>query len=294
MTGKPLLIAVATFVIVLFGGAALAGVGFGGGGSDDAALDDSADTDLLVEVPDWTTTTVLKESMTDEAVTRNVDAPQKGNAPEGHETKAAEEPLKTDRSDVAKDQSDVGVADRDLFTLTKPEDGAKVTSKVVAFGGEAEDGVTVHRGKYSVEAVDGTWTMELVVSPGKNHVGFKAIDADGNLEEAAVTVFYDAPAEDKGDKGDVEFSAGQKYGSCGDDVPYDVFFGTAAPGTKVTAHSDFGSGSATANDDGRWKIKVEFPGAPVGMTFKVTVNASTGQSETFGFTNTQNGGHKDH
>ena len=83
----------------------------------------------------------------------------------------------------------------------------------------------------------------------------------------------------------VAFSATQKYGSCGEDVPYDVFSGTATPGSTVSVSSAYGSGSATAEADGHWSTKVEFPSAPRNETFAVSVSGPGG-SKTLHFTAT--------
>jgi hypothetical protein len=141
--------------------------------------------------------------------------------------------------------------------------------------------------------------MELVLSPGRNRVAFKGINGDGEYVVEAVTVHYDAPAkeivdekEEKPHDETVAFVAHQKYGSCGEEVPYDVFYGSAKPGTKITASSEYGSNSTTANGDGKWEMKVTFPEAPSGKTFTVKIKASTGEYKKFSFTNT--GGGEEH
>ena len=85
----------------------------------------------------------------------------------------------------------------------------------------------------------------------------------------------------------VEFTANQQYGSCAEDVPYDVFWGSATPGATVYVVSDFGSGTTTANSDGQWEIRVEFPQAPTGQTFNVVIEADGGGRGVFTFVNTQ-------
>ena len=54
MRGKPLLVAAATFLIVLIGGAALAGVGTFGSGADTSSPDFG--TDVVPDVPDLAVT----------------------------------------------------------------------------------------------------------------------------------------------------------------------------------------------------------------------------------------------
>ncbi len=82
---------------------------------------------------------------------------------------------------------------------------------------------------------------------------------------------------------EVEFSAHQVHGSCGEAIPYDVFWGTANPGATIWIESPYGSGSTTATEKGDWEIKVEFPEAPVGEEFTVVVESSDGGRATCGF-----------
>ena len=91
---------------------------------------------------------------------------------------------------------------------------------------------------------------------------------------------------------DVEFTANQKYGSCGEEIPYDVFWGTATPGAKIWIESAYGGGTAIANEKGHWEKRIEFPEAPVGETFKIFIESSDGGEAVFTFTRT--GGDGDH
>jgi hypothetical protein len=282
MKAKPLLVALAAFVIVLLGGAAMAGIGTYMNSEEPQAADyTSGDTSvtLATTTPKQTTTTSIAHEVPE-------PEPVKEEKAEHEDTAKIEEPEAEEQTKEVVDKP------ASVFTLTHPEDGAHLKSKVVAFGGEASDGVIVHRGKYEAIPHDGTWAMELVLSPGKNHVSFEGVDADGNVILRTVTVHFDAPT-DEGKDATAAFVAHQKYGSCGEEVPYDIFYGTAQPGAKISASSEYGSNSTTANDDGRWEMKVTFPDAPSGKTFNVKIKASTGQSKTFSFTNTGGGG-EDH
>jgi len=282
MRGKPFLVALAAFVIVLLGGAAIAGIGtYWDVESSPAASYTSNDTQvtLTTSAPETTSTTIAAKELEPEQI--------KGEKPVLEESDTVKEAEPVEEADASKDAPDPAPA----FTLTHPEDGARFKSKVVVFGGTAGDGVTVHRGKYEAVPSDGEWSMDLVLSPGKNHVSFEGIDQHGSVTTASVTVYYDAPAkEDDGET--APFVAHQKYGSCGEETPYDVFYGTAEPGAKITASSAYGGNSTVANEKGKWEMKVTFPDAPSGKTFNVKVKASTGQSKTFSFTNTGGGGDK--
>jgi len=89
--------------------------------------------------------------------------------------------------------------------------------------------------------------------------------------------------------GAIEFTAHQQYGSCGEAVPYDVFWGTEDPGTKIWVESPYGSGTVKANEQGEWEILVEFPEAPVGKTFEVVIESNDGGRKVFTFTRTSEG-----
>lgn len=303
MKGKPLLVAVAAFVIVLIGGAAMAGIGIqrdAGVASDSTYEKEEPKAGVNEDKPKptSTTTTVAKEETKEEKHSEEA----KEEAPAKDE---AEEATEEDAKNEAEESHDPA------FTITHPAEGSHVKSKVVAFGGTYDDGTTVRRGKYVASQHEGEWGIELVLSPGLNRVAFKGITSAGEYVVNTVNVYYDAPekdvakeapkeeshdkkeeTEDKSEHENVAFKAHQKYGSCGEEVPYDVFYGKAKPGTTISAISEYGSNSATANDDGGWEMKVTFPDAPSGKKFNVKIKASSGESKIFSFTNT--GGGEDH
>jgi hypothetical protein len=293
MKGKPLLVAVAAFVIVLIGGAAMAGIGIQrDAGVASGSTYEKEEPEAAVKEdkpkPTSTTTTVPKEEPKEEPHSEEAkeEAPEKEKA---EETKDEAEETETEAEE----------SHEPAFTITHPADGSQVKTKVVAFGGTYDDGTTVHRGKYTASQQEGEWKMELVLSPGDNRVAFKGINGEGDYVVQSVTVYYDAPAKETDDEKEekphdekVAFVAHQKYGSCGEEVPYDVFYGSAKPGTKITASSEYGSNSTTANGDGKWEMKVTFPEAPSGKTFTVKIKASTGEYKKFSFTNT--GGGEEH
>ena len=84
-----------------------------------------------------------------------------------------------------------------------------------------------------------------------------------------------------------EFSANQKYGSCSENPPYDVFWGTGIPGSVVEIGSPYGSARIEVGTGGWWEKKVFFETAPVGETFEVVVGDSLGNVKTFTFTRTE-------
>ncbi len=200
--------------------------------------------------------------------------------------------------------------------IASPADGDVFEQMEVVFEGTTEPGARVFAGEFEATvADDGTWSIVLWLSPGQNVATLKAIDAAGNVSKASVTVVLsggasedDKPKDDKpkgddgkgddgkGDdgKGDdgkggeeavIGFSAGQKYGSCDEETPYDVFFGTGRSGLVVEVGSPYGSGRVEVGKTGHWDMKVFFEGAPVGQTFDVTIDTSDGDRKVFSFTN---------
>ena len=198
------------------------------------------------------------------------------------------------------------------IVIASPSDGEVFDQKEVVFEGTTEPGARVFAGDYeAIVAGDGTWSIVLWLSPGQNVATLKAIDAAGNVSRASVSVVLaggdvdgekpkgddgkgdDGKGDDgKGDDGEgdeeavIGFSAAQKYGSCGEDPPYDVFYGTGRPGLVVEAGSPYGSGRVEVGKTGHWDMKVFFEGAPVGKTFEVTIDTSDGDRKVFAFTNT--------
>ena len=182
--------------------------------------------------------------------------------------------------------------------LFSPRDGEHLDKSVVTFSGSTEPGAEVlASGKFSA-TVDskGLWNVDLVLAAGANGVVFTATDAAGNVSEIRVTVHLDVeePAIEEPvieepkettttTAAEWLFSAIQKYGSCSEPIPYDIFSGKAKPGTIVNVSSPYGSGAAEVNDNGVWSIRVEFPDAPFNEQFTVSVKDHTGSKKFFEF-----------
>jgi hypothetical protein len=173
------------------------------------------------------------------------------------------------------------------LTITTPEDGAHFEEEVVTFAGTTEPGATVVAGGRYAASVDGAghWSIQLVLALGANGASFVATDEAGNQTTAKIVVHLDEKGEEEPPPPppEVEFTANSTFGSCNENPPYDVYFGTADPETKVTINSEYGSGSTYANGEGEWEVKVFFPEAPFNVTFPVTVKDHTGKKKTFEF-----------
>jgi hypothetical protein len=179
------------------------------------------------------------------------------------------------------------------LTITAPEEGKHFEIDRIEFRGATEPGATVFTGKYQATVdAEGNWSIVLILSPGANGARFVATDPAGNQTEATVTVHYDLPettttttttTTSEPPKEEYEFTAYNVYGTCEEDPPYDVYWGTAPPGTPIYVKSEYGSGTTAANEHGEWEISVYFPEAPGGKEFTVKVKDDTGQKYLFGF-----------
>ena len=162
-----------------------------------------------------------------------------------------------------------------------PEEGQVFHEKIIAFEGKSEPWASVTAGRYEADVdAEGHWRIRLVLNEGRNLARFVATDAAGNTAEATVTVIYEPKTEEPPA---VEFSAHQQKGSSSANPPYDVFWGTARPGAKITIASDFGGKQLTANSKGGWEAKVYFEGAPIGKAFRVVIESSDGGRKVFEF-----------
>lgn len=172
-----------------------------------------------------------------------------------------------------------------LLQILHPLDGQVFLHKEVVFDGMTEPGAQVLAGQYGAEvAADGTWRILLFLFPGQNYVTFKAVDAAGNVSEAVVKPVLSVPVEDE--KPEDGFTANQQFGSCDEDPPFDIFYGTGTPGTWVEVWSPYGSGGTEVGSDGHWEARVEFPDAPYGEAFTVKVKAPSGEKFYFEFLRT--------
>ena len=171
------------------------------------------------------------------------------------------------------------------LVITSPEPDAHMATEVVTFRGTTEPGASVVAAGKFAAAVDGAgrWSIDLVLAPGRNRASFAATDAAGNQTLASVVVWFDAPEPPKEESPSIEFTAHASYGSCSETPPFDVYYGTATPGTVITVSSPFGSGVAEVGGEGQWERKVYFEIAPAGEPFVVTVTDEAGHSKTFEF-----------
>lgn len=181
------------------------------------------------------------------------------------------------------------------IVILHPEDGQHFEEKRIAFEGKTEPGAKVFAGKYEADVDgDGNFRIVLILQEGGNLATLKAVDDAGNEATASVKAYYDVPketsdpGEDKPKEADEPkeegFTAHQKFGSCGEDLPYDKWYGTGEPGTKIWVVSDFGEGSTTVGENGEWHLRVDFPESPCNDTFGVVLETDKGHRKVYEFT----------
>jgi hypothetical protein len=269
----------AGFVVVLLAGAAVAKIG-----AMPSADDLKAATALEVpepDVPKQAPTTHKPEPDKVEAGD-DVVSPTDKEPPADHEDEA-EEPEKPS------EEPPTTVVDDDPpdLLILHPKNGAELESSEVVFEGKTEPGARVSAGDFQADVgSDGGWRLVLFVDRGTTVVTFWAVDKAGNESTASITLYYQPPVDTtvpKEEDRDWEFSANAKFGESVEFPPYDIYFGTGRPGDTISITSEYGSGTGLVGPDGGWDAKVEFPEAPIGAVFVVTVTDSFGRQRQFEF-----------
>jgi hypothetical protein len=176
MKGRPLLVALAAFVIVLLGGAAMAAIGAqrDAGGEDPSSAYRAMEPEVIVtpDKPEPTSTTTPRVEPESEK-SPEVETEEPKAVP--HDEEERDEPT----NEEGRTESEPAESPDPAFTIDYPADGSHVTSKVVAFGGTFSEGTTVHRGKYEATQYEGEWAIELVLAAGENRVAFEAVSGSG-------------------------------------------------------------------------------------------------------------------
>ncbi|MFB3044392.1 MAG: hypothetical protein ACE1Y9_02835, partial [Acidimicrobiia bacterium] len=242
--------------------------------------DDTAAGNETIEKPS-TPTTLEHEEEEPLAQVEVKEEPQK------EEAKHEEDPPKEEENYEEEVEEEEDTTPPDLVILF-PEDGQHFDHKEVAFEGKTEPHARVFAGEYEADVdEEGNWRIVLFLSKGGNTATIKAIDEAGNTSTAQVQAFYDAtetePKEEEEPKGEYDFTAYQKYGSCAEDLAFDKWYGTGTPGTEIWIGNDWGSATTTIGDSGEWLLKVTFPGMPCG-THSVVLETNDGDRKTYEFT----------
>ena len=291
---KALVIAT-TLALLLIAGAAVAFManpgGYFGGSEVELAEEQEGDLEEKPEVEEE-----LKPSDEIDYSKGEKDHQDEADEPKGekdHQDEVDEPKGEKDHQDEADepkgektdDEEEADVSKLELVILY-PENGQRFDEKTIAFEGEVTPGARVFAGDYEADVdAEGRWRIVLILNKGGNLATFTAVDAEDNETTAQVKVYYDPPKEEseKDSEKDYEFTANQKYGSCAEEIPYDIWYGTGEPGTKIWIESEYGSATTTIGEKGKWNVKVEFPESPCGETFQVVLETDTGIREVYDF-----------
>jgi hypothetical protein len=74
----------------------------------------------------------------------------------------------------------------------------------------------------------------------------------------------------------VDFTANAAWSSTDAPTPFDEYWGTSTAGAVISITSDYGSTQVESNAESKWSARLEFPSAPVGVTFNVHITSSKG------------------
>lgn len=178
------------------------------------------------------------------------------------------------------------------ISITAPSEGEVFETDRITFAGTTEPGARVFGGPYEATVdTNGNWSIMLILSEGSNRATFRAVDTAGNEAFASVTAVYQPPTKTTSPPKEpatdpAPFVAHATWLECAEVPPYDEYYGTGEPGSKVMVLSEWGSGETTVVADGSWYLKVFFPKAPKNVAFDVKVKDSYGRYTYFTMTAT--------
>jgi len=72
----------------------------------------------------------------------------------------------------------------------------------------------------------------------------------------------------------IEFRANVALEEMNGESPVNEYWGTANPGATIVISSPYGGAHVTANGEGEWDARIEYPEAPIGQSFTVTLTSS--------------------
>jgi hypothetical protein len=165
------------------------------------------------------------------------------------------------------------------FTANLGSDGRALQPMKHGFYGTATPGSVIHLSSEfgSAEVVAGSkgkWEAKLVMYEVPiGTIVHVRITASSSPQAFEFDLERLAPAVVERD-----FTANAAFESCDSDPPYNEYWGTSTSGAVITISSPYGSKQVTANAEGKWEARVEFPSAPFGETFNVQLTSSKGSA----------------
>lgn len=129
-------------------------------------------------------------------------------------------------------------------------------------------------GKTKVQE-DGTWYLKVVFPDAPYGTAFPVTIKDEFGHEKVFEFTSYAT-------GEIEFTINQKYGT--NTSPWEKFYGTATPGTKLIAVSEYGSADLQVGPEGTYYLEVHFTDPPADTPFSIVVETSEGYRGEFTYT----------
>ncbi len=252
-------VGIAAATLVVFGGSAFA---------FEAATDGQDSVASVDVVATSTSTTPETELVVDR---RQASKPDASRPIEPGNTKPIRiEPIKTGSSvteppKVNAYAANLGTADlggspmrQNMFGIAGPGETVTVTTTYGSATSIANDG--------------GEWTLTLVLNDVAG--GTKVL---ARVTFSGSSEFFDFRLERPlpPPPAPVDFTATPGSSNLGGSPMKQVWYGTATPGTVITAGSDFGSAQATANSNGRWELALKMFEVPGGTDVRVILSANT-------------------
>ncbi len=165
------------------------------------------------------------------------------------------------------------------FTAKLGADGQANTPMTQGFSGRAQPGSAIRVGSdwgvaETVADPNGNWATTLVmpeVPPGTQvNVRITSSTSDRVRE---FTLFRPGEATPPV----VAFTANAAQTTTDHTPPINEYWGTSTAGAVISITSDYGSKQVESNAEGKWSARLEFPDAPLSVTFNVHITSSKGE-----------------
>ena len=150
--------------------------------------------------------------------------------------------------------------------------------KQVFYGTGAAGSIVQAQSEFgSAEAVvssKGQWEMrlEMYEVPSGSDVGVRLTNS------ASESVFEFVLHQPVSEPVAIDFIANAALTESDSNPPFNEYWGKSTTGAVITISSPYGAAEVTADADGKWAARLEFPNAPVGETFIVRVTSSKGSA----------------
>jgi hypothetical protein len=153
-------------------------------------------------------------------------------------------------------------------------------TKVVLYGtGQPGSGVLAsseHGAEDARVGEKGQWELHLEL--WDIPAGHEAlVRVTNNASEQVFEFVVDGPESEPEPKR-IDFTADAALAESDRTPPVNEYWGTSTAGAKIRITSEFGGATVHSDDEGRWDARVEFPDAPVDVTFVVRITSTKGEA----------------